>query len=191
MINITIYNNKKFTAKKDNGENVEGTLDPILYRQIEEAVSNIKTAKEIREGIIKDFFNEKPLDEILKNKEAAPEWSDGKKYYKGDKVLYQGDIYEIKDTHTASAFYPPLEAPGLYESLTLRKKKEDAKEKETPPEEKKPEETPEEIPVWEEPGTFSRGYNKGDKVKYMNRVWQSVINYNKNNPMDGGWVEVR
>lgn len=95
----------QFLAKKDNGNEVEGTfsLDEIKYLndKIESMVST--------EEAVKDFLNEKIKEDLkIKSKDIEKlkilleKWNIDKFYIKGDIILYNGDIYECIKNHQSN-----------------------------------------------------------------------------------------
>lgn len=183
MISIRIGKDKSYEGVKNDGRVVNGYIDDDLFNKINDIVENTKTGEDIQREIIQEYFKEKTDKEVLEKAVAVPEWKENVKYLKGDKVRYQGEIYEVLFDQTASLFNTPMEDKIGY--ILLENKINKASGKNT-----SEEKVAKEYPEWVEPDSFSKGYNKGDRVKYMNRIWESLRNYNKESPIDGGWMEV-
>ena len=103
-----------------------------------------------------------------------PEWSgDGVSYTKGYKVNYNGVLYKCLQAHKSQDDWNPADAASLWAKVLNP--------------------DPGVIPDWEQP-TSTNPYMKGDKVKHVGKVWESLIDNNVWEPGAVGtetlWKEV-
>lgn len=102
------------------------------------------------------------------NKELFPQWDIV--YYKiGDRIRYDGVLYKVLQDHMANEAYTPDIAVSLYAEVLIP--------------------DPHVIPDWVQPGS-TNPYMKGDKVRHVNKIWISDIDYNVFEPGVAGWSEV-
>lgn len=94
------------------------------------------------------------------------EWKVDTDYAFGKRVRYDGKLYRCVQAHTSSAEYTPL-----VKALWTRTAAEG------------------EIPDWVQPTGAQDAYNKGDKVRYQGKVWESTVNENVWAPGVYGWSE--
>ena len=99
-----------------------------------------------------------------------PEWAVGVSYKVGDRVRYDGKLYRCVQAHDSQEGWEPPSVPALW----VR----------TAPEG--------EIPEWVQPTGAQDAYNKGDRVRYEGKVYESTIDGNVWSPTDypQGWTEV-
>lgn len=97
------------------------------------------------------------------------QWSIGKGYIVDDKIVYNNILYKVILNHTSQESWLPDQSPSLYVKVIRQ--------------------TGEEIPEWEQP-TANNAYMKGDKVRYQNKVYESLIDNNVWSPDDypQGWL---
>lgn len=98
-------------------------------------------------------------------------WASGRHYDIADVVTYSGAEYCCVQSHTVyDASWTPANVPALWRKL--RKIGED-------------------IPEWVQPTGAQDAYRKGEKVRYKNKIYQSIIDYNVFSPdaYPAGWKE--
>ena len=124
----------------------------------------------------KEFIRliEKLLDnaaekEAIECKELFPIWHSDGIYLKGQKVTYNGVLYECIQEHTAQPTWIPINAPSLWAKVLIP--------------------DPEVIPEWEQPSS-TNPYKKGDKVKHNGKTWISLVDNNVWEPGVYGWEEI-
>lgn len=108
-------------------------------------------------------------EDALEGVELFPNWKGDTLYNIGDRVRYDGVLYRCLIMHTSQAEWNPVDAVSLWAKVLI------------------PE--PEVIPDWEQPES-TNPYMKGDKVKHLDKIWISTIDYNVYEPSVYGWDEV-
>lgn len=104
MKNITITKDMVedkyyFTAEKDNGKIVTGSISKKEIEKIIEKVEVLKSLDEQKEEIISNFVKEelkKSTDNIDELKGLIPRFNTGVKYVKDDLVEYNNEVYRFK-----------------------------------------------------------------------------------------------
>ena len=91
-------------------------------------------------------------------------------YIKDDRFHYGGKLYEVIQPHTSLENWKPNELPALYKEVMPKQI----------------------IPNWVKPTGSHDAYNKGDKVIYNGKVYESIIDSNTYSPIDypQGWNEI-
>ena len=91
-------------------------------------------------------------------------------YIKDDRFHYEGKLYEVIQAHTSLENWKPNELPALYKEVMPKGV----------------------IPEWVKPTGAHDVYNKGDKVTYEERVYESIIDSNSYSPTEypQGWEEI-
>lgn len=113
---------------------------------------------QLREIIEKASVNLSDED-ALSAVELFPSWEVGKSYSQNDRVLYNGKLYKVNQSHTSQADWTPDKTPALFTEVAK----------------------PGEIPVWKQPTGAQDAYNTGDKVHYPDAdstVYESLIDGN-------------
>ena len=109
-------------------------------------------------------------EDALEAKELYPQWSgDGVNYQVNDRVRYEHILYRVLQTHTSQQSWTPTAAPSLFAKVLIP--------------------DPQVIPDWEQPDS-TNPYQKGDKVRYNGKIYESTIANNVWAPDVYGWVEV-
>ena len=124
---------------------------------------------QLREIIEKASVNLSDED-ALTAVELFPAWEAGKAYTQNDRVLYDGKLYKVIQSHTSQTDWTPDKTPALFTEVAK----------------------PGEIPVWKQPTGAQDAYNTGDKVHYPDAdsaVYESLIDANVWSPADypQGW----
>ena len=127
---------------------------------------------QLREIIEKASVNLSDED-ALSAVELFPAWEVGKSYSQNDRILYNGKLYKVVQSHTSQADWTPDATPALFTEVAK----------------------PGEIPVWKQPTGAQDAYNTGDKVHYPtadSTVYESLIDGNVWAPdaYPQGWKEV-
>ena len=118
---------------------------------------------------VSQFLND---EDALSGVELFPHWDgDGHNYTADDKVSYEGILYKCLQTHTSQSTWIPTDSPSLWAKVLIP--------------------DPEVIPDWEQPDS-TNPYMKGDKVRYNEKVYESLIDNNIWSPeaYPQGWREV-
>ena len=111
-------------------------------------------------------------DVALKIPDVFPAWNgDGVEYKKDTKLTYNGGLYKVLQDHTSHASWTPDAAPSLFAKVLVS---EDG--------------TPQE---WQQPDS-TNPYNKGDRVLFNGKTYESLIDGNVWSPSanPAGWKEV-
>lgn len=111
-----------------------------------------------------------PDEAALQGVELFPEWDgSGVQYVTGERVRFGGILYRVLQDHTSQEGWTPEAAPSLFARVLIP--------------------DPGEIPEWVQPGS-TNPYMKGDKVRYVGKVWVSDVDNNVWAPGVFGWSEV-
>lgn len=105
-----------------------------------------------------------------------PSWKAGVSYAAGARISDgKGNLYRVVQAHTSQADWPMAAAPALYTPLGVTAEDPDA------------------IPEWVQPTGGHDAYNKGDRVLYQEKTWESLLDGNVWAPdaYPAGWAEVR
>lgn len=126
---------------------------------------------QLREIIEKASINLSDED-ALSAVELFPSWEVGKSYEANDRVLFDGKLYKVNQSHTSQADWTPDKTPALFTEVAK----------------------PGEIPVWKQPTGAQDAYNKGDKVHFPDAdstVYESLIDGNVWSPeaYPQGWEQ--
>lgn len=103
--------------------------------------------------------------------EVYPVWSgNGVEYKKDMRVTYNSVLYKVLQDHTSQETWTPTDAPSLFAKVLT---------------------STETIPDWEQP-TAENAYMTGDKVRYNDKVYESLIDNNVWAPdaYPAGWKEI-
>ena len=128
--------------------------------------SKLYQLREIIEKATASLADEDALSAV----ELFPSWEVGKSYSQNDRVLYDGKLYKVIQSHTSQTDWTPDKTPALFTEVAK----------------------PGEIPVWKQPTGAQDAYNTGDKVHYPDAdsaVYESLIDANVWSPADypQGW----
>lgn len=115
-------------------------------------------------------------EQALQVQSLYPDWEtipDGETLKLGQRVNYNGVLYNIIQEHQKQSIYNPVDANYLYSKVLIP--------------------DPSVIPEWEQPD-YTNPYMKGDKVKHNGKTWESLIDNNSWEPGAAGtetlWIEV-
>lgn len=98
-------------------------------------------------------------------------WKSEKLYKIDERVNYEGTLYKCLQEHTSQDAWTPIAAPSLWAKVLIP--------------------DPDVIPDWEQPDS-TNAYKKGDKVRFNNKVYESLIDNNIWSPAayPAGWKEI-
>lgn len=85
----------------------------------------------------------------------------------GERLWYDGKLYKVIQAHTPQEDWTPDVTQSLYAEVSIA-----------------------EIPDWVQPISAETAYHIGDKVRYNDKVWESVVDNNTWEPGVYGWNEV-
>ena len=130
-----------------------------------------KRARQLREVISNAFQNEED-DIVLANMLLLNEWAENVNYTIGQKIRYNGNVYRVLQAHLSQATWNPIDAPSLFAQVLTS---DDG-----------------EILDWVQPDA-TNPYMKGDKVRFDNKIYESLIDNNVWSPADypAGWTEIQ
>jgi len=125
-------------------------------------------AKKLRAFLEKMSVNatdEEALDNVI----AFPKWEAGKAYVKDERVRYDDVLYKVLQSHTSQEDWTPDVAVSLFVRVSI-----------------------DEYPQWEQPHGAEDAYNKGDKVTFEGKHYESLIDGNVWSPSayPQGWKEI-
>ena len=149
-------------------------LEDLAKRQEEQEQSIKSILKTIT--LAKDLSQDQK-EEILSQYE---EYKIGKEYKVKDKFNFDGKIYEVIQEHRSQTTWIPSSTPSLYTEFLNVKIKDEAGN------------TSEVVAEFRQPTGAHDAYNKGDKVLFNGKVYQSKIDSNTFSPDQyaDGWEEV-
>ena len=102
-----------------------------------------------------------------------PRWQQDTAYVTGDRLYYEGVLYKVLQDHTSQNSWTPNTAVSLYATVLIP--------------------NPEIIPDWVQPDS-TNAYSVGDKVRHLDKIWQSLIDNNVWEPGAIGteslWTEI-
>lgn len=169
-----------------DGVDVTGEeLERILAKWREEEAAQL--AEDIAYSKIRPLSAEEVLSEIIKSDQSvienlddasvarmAPycsEWAVGTLYSPGAIVKYEEIVYRCLQAHTSTEQWTPVDAPSLWAKVLIP--------------------DPEVIPDWEQPDS-TNPYMKGDKVRFENHIYESLIDNNVWSPSayPAGWKQL-
>lgn len=84
-------------------------------------------------------------------------WASGMAYAVGDKVQYGERPYRCLQPHESQDAWTPEDAPSLWARILVP--------------------SPDVIPDWEQPSS-TNPYMRGDKVRHVGKVWESLVDNN-------------
>lgn len=102
-----------------------------------------------------------------------PTWAskEGKTVTVGERLWYDGKLYKVIQEHVVQADWTPDTAVSLFVEVSVA-----------------------EIPDWVQPKGAQDAYAKGDKVKHIGKVWESLVDANVWEPGAAGtealWKEI-
>jgi len=96
-------------------------------------------------------------------------WAEGIAYEVGNIRSYEGDLYRCVQAHTSQSDWTPDKVPALWTKIG---------------------DPTVEFPEWSQPVGAHDAYNKGDKVSFNEKHWESTIDSNVWQPGVYGWIEV-
>lgn len=96
-------------------------------------------------------------------------WTPGDVYEAGERVLHEGVLYTVLQSHTAQEGWEPTVAVSLFAKVLIP--------------------DPEVVPEWEQPDS-TNPYMTGDKVMHNGSTWISTVDNNVWEPGVYGWDKV-
>ncbi|MBQ5481374.1 MAG: hypothetical protein IIT67_08055 [Clostridia bacterium] len=128
------------------------------YEQVIQAVKKFLSTE------TEDLTDEDALDVAA----LYPTWASkiDREVKAGERLWYDGKLYKVIQTHTASNLWTPDHTPAIYTEVSI-----------------------EEWPEWKRPTGAHDAYNKGDKVTYNGAHYVSLIDANVYSPDEypAGW----
>ena len=140
-------------------------LSAVMFKLAGDDVDDIKEVYQTELMSISDAV-------ALKIPEVFPTWNgNGVEYKKDIKLTYNGVLYKVLQDHTSQAGWTPDAAPSLFAKVLVS---DDG--------------TPQE---WQQPDS-TNPYNKGDRVLFNGKTYESLIEGNVWSPSanPAGWKEV-
>jgi chitodextrinase len=103
----------------------------------------------------------------LESIELFPKWQAGIYVTAGERYRYDGKLYRVVQSHTTQADWTPDVVPALFTVVSL-----------------------ESFPESVQPTGAHDAYNKGDRVSYSGKHWESTVDGNVWAPDVYGWNEI-
>lgn len=134
-------------------------------------------------SILKTITLAKDLSQDQKEEILAryEDYKTDKTYQEGDKFTYKGKIYEVIQAHTSQITWIPSSTPSLYkEFLDVKIQDEKGNESQV-------------VAEFKQPTGAHDAYNKGDKVSFEGKIYESKIDANTFSPSSfpDGWMEIK
>ena len=126
--------------------------------------SKLYQLREIIEKASTNLTDEDALTAV----ELFPTWESGKAYEANARVLYNGKLYKVNQSHTSQDDWTPDGTPALFSEVAK----------------------PNEILPWKQPQGAHDAYNTGDRVTHNGKTWVCVTDSNVYEPGVYGWDEV-
>ncbi len=125
-----------------------------------------KKLRPIMEKAVQSLSHEDALEAVT----LFPTWDFGVNYAKGQKVRYHGILYVVLQEHTSQKDWTPMSSPSLFARLMIQDENI--------------------IPDWQQPSS-TNSYQKGDRVRFEGKVYESLVDGNVWSPADypAGWQE--
>jgi len=106
-------------------------------------------------------------EQAIESISLFPKWMPQIAIESGKRYQYGGVLYKAIQSHTSQADWTPDKVPALFVVVSL-----------------------EEWSEWKQPTGGHDAYNKGDKVSYNGKHWESEIDANVWAPGVYGWKEI-
>ena len=135
-----------------------------FFGATEEYISPIDEMQNLLDEVT-SILTDEQADQIP---QAFSEWKAGIAYSIGQRVRYNDKLWRCVQAHTSQEGWEPSETPSLW----TRTHQEG------------------EIPEWTQPLGATDAYSAGDKVKYLDKIWESTVDNNVWEPGVYGWAEV-
>ena len=103
----------------------------------------------------------------LESIDLFPKWEAGIAVKVGERYRFNGKLYRVGQPHTTQEDWTPDVVPALFTVVSL-----------------------ESFPEWVQPTGAHDAYNKGDKVSYNGKHWESTVDGNVWAPGVYGWNEI-
>ena len=128
----------------------------------------LEKARSIKEQI-RNLADNATDDVALKSIDLFDKWKEGVDYSAGSRVVYEGMLYNVIQSHTSQQDWMPDASPSLYSKVLI------------------PDDT--EIYEWEQPDS-TNPFSKGDKTTHNGYTWISIVDDNVWEPGVYGWEKV-
>lgn len=140
-------------------------LVELRYRPADKVYSVVLRRDEQKEAVAEVISRLDLTDEqALTVSNYYPIWTAGTDYTAGQRVRYEGVLYNVLQAHTSQSDWTPADAPSLFARVLI-------------------DEASEEIPEWIQPDS-TNPYRKGDVVMHNQIKWESLIDGNVWEPND-------
>ena len=149
------------------------TLRELLERYESLEIDLDKTKKATGKLVFASDLSQEELNDLM---DLYEDWEVGESVEIGDIRKYSNKLYRVIQAHTTQADWTPDILPALW-NVYIPPITEDGEEI---------------IPDFKQPTGAHNSYNKGDKVRFEGKVYESVIDGNTWSPIDHkeGWREV-
>lgn len=108
-------------------------------------------------------------EQAIHSPSIYPQWRAEIVYNIDDRVLYNGILYKVLQSHTSQSNWAPDITPSLFAEVLIP--------------------DPSVIPEWNQPDS-TNPYMTGDKVKHNEQTWVSIVDNNVWEPGVYGWDKI-
>lgn len=129
--------------------------------------SVVEAVKKFLSTSTDELSDEDALDVAALYPTWASKVQEGKEVPAGQRLWYDGRLWKVITAHTPLANWTPDTSPSLFVEVSI-----------------------EEIPDWVQPISAETAYHLGDKVRYNDKIWESIVDNNTWAPGVYGWAEV-
>lgn len=132
----------------------------------------IQEAKKFR-AFVEQMAEALEDDVAIEHADVFPNWQSGKLYVPDERVRYNDVLYKCLQEHTSQDDWTPDVAVSLFVKCHKQEPQED-------------------YPEWVQPTSAVDAYNKGDRVTFEEKHYESLIDANVWSPSDypEGWLEI-
>ncbi|MBQ7446916.1 MAG: hypothetical protein IJV59_03085 [Eubacterium sp.] len=124
-------------------------------------------------ALLRKMVSDMPDEDAVSYTAFIKSWAANTRYQAGDRVKYNGVVYNVLQAHTSQADWTPDVAASLFAKVLI-------------PTDEEGQQT--EIPDWEQPDS-TNPYMIGDQVRFDGHIYESIIDGNVWSPSayPAGW----
>lgn len=155
----------RIEGMRSDGKRISTVLDSSMYEAVSRLASVLDTYvdADVAEVIEQLATWQERYHAVI---ETFAEWRTGLSVKAGERYRYDGELYEVIQDHKTQASWAPDSAKSLFKSVTGGLEDEDG----------------EIILDFVQPTGAHDTYQKGDKVRYNNVIYESLMNNNSWSP---------
>lgn len=168
-----MYSTKIYLPATASVEDFEEVVDETIPRYLISNIVEMKQQEASLNKIGKLVANQVTDDVVaLDIQEFYDVWASGVSYEVGRYIRHNDILYKVLQQHTSQDNWTPDVTPSLYAKVLIDPSSDD-------------------IPEWVQPDS-TNAYMKGDKVRFEDSVYESLIDNNIWSPADypAGWQKI-